>query len=79
MSILKKMFIVLIASFLLTASSVSAVTLTDVKENEEYFDAINTLTKHLKENDKHIKILYEKNSICLTEDDEDELDDLLKK
>ena len=42
-------------------------------------DAINTLTKHLKENDKHIKILYEKNSICLTEDDEDELDDLLKK
>ena len=42
-------------------------------------DAINTLTKHLKENDKHIKILYEKNSICLAEDDEDELDDLLKK
>lgn len=42
-------------------------------------DAINTLTKHLKENDKHIKILYEKNSICLTEDDEDDLDDLLKK
>ena len=38
-----------------------------------------TVTKHLKENDKHIKILYEKNSICLTEDDEDELDDLLKK
>ena len=25
------------------------------------------------------KILYEKNSICLTEDDEDDLDDLLKK
>ena len=37
------------------------------------------LLVHLKENDKHIKILYEKNSICLTEDDEDELDDLLKK
>ncbi|MBR0271887.1 MAG: serine O-acetyltransferase [Methanobrevibacter sp.] len=31
-------------------------------------DAINTLTKHLKENDEHIKILFEKNEICLTED-----------
>ena len=24
--------------------------------------------KHLKENDEHIKILFEKNEICLTED-----------
>lgn len=41
-------------------------------------DAINTLSKHLKENDEHIKVLFEKNEICLTEDSED-LDNLLKK
>lgn len=34
-------------------------------------DAINTLKEHLKENDEHIKILFEKNEICLTEDNND--------
>ncbi|MBQ9025291.1 MAG: serine acetyltransferase, partial [Methanobrevibacter sp.] len=44
-------------------------------------DAINTLTKHLKENDEHIKILFDKNEICLTEDkDTNDLDKIkLKK
>ena len=37
-------------------------------------DAINTLEKHLKENDKHIKILYDKNEICLVDNDENEED-----
>jgi len=44
MRFLKNILIVLIASFMLTAAPVYAVTLTDVNENEEYFDAINTLT-----------------------------------
>ncbi|WP_458405816.1 serine O-acetyltransferase [Methanobrevibacter sp.] len=45
-------------------------------------DAIQTLQKHLKENDARIRILYEKNEICPTEDIRDEqrdLEDLFKK
>ena len=45
-------------------------------------DAIKTLQKHLKENDEHIKILFEKNEICLADDIRDEqenLEDLFKK
>ncbi|MBE6500706.1 MAG: serine O-acetyltransferase [Methanobrevibacter thaueri] len=45
-------------------------------------DAIRTLEKHLKENDKHIKILFDKNEICLTEDireEQKDLEDLFKK
>ncbi len=45
-------------------------------------DAIRTLEKHLKENDQQIKILFEKNEICLTEDirdEQEELEDLFKK
>lgn len=37
-------------------------------------DAINIINEHLKENDEQIKILFEKNEICLTEDNIDELD-----
>lgn len=45
-------------------------------------DAIRTLEKHLKENDQQIKILFEKNEICLTDDirdEQEELEDLFKK
>ena len=45
-------------------------------------DAIRTLEKHLKENDEQIKILFDKNEICLTEDirdEQEELEDLFKK
>ena len=45
-------------------------------------DAIKTLEKHLKANDKHIKILFDKNEICLTEDireEQENLEDLFKK
>ena len=45
-------------------------------------DAIRTLEKHLKENDKHIEILFDKNEICLAEDIRDEqkdLEDMFKK
>ena len=45
-------------------------------------DAIRTLEKHLKENDQQIKILFDKNEICLTEDirdEQEELEDLFKK
>lgn len=43
-------------------------------------DAINTLTNHLKENDKHIKILFEKNEICLADEvRQEDLEDLFKK
>lgn len=45
-------------------------------------DAIRTLEKHLKENDQQIRILFEKNEICLTEDirdEQEELEDLFKK
>lgn len=44
-------------------------------------DAIQTLEKHLRENDKHIKILFDKNEICLAEDEvgkQVELEDLFK-
>ena len=45
-------------------------------------DAIRTLEKHLKENDQQIRILFEKNEICLTDDirdEQEELEDLFKK
>ena len=45
-------------------------------------DAIRTLEKHLKENDQQIKILFDKNEICLTDDirdEQEELEDLFKK
>ena len=45
-------------------------------------DAIRTLEKHLKENDEQIKILFDKNEICLAEDirdEQEELEDLFKK
>ena len=45
-------------------------------------DAIRTLEKHLKENDEQIKILFDKNEICLTNDirdEQEELEDLFKK
>jgi len=45
-------------------------------------DAIKTLEKHLKENDEHIRILFDKNEICLAEDIRDEqvdLEDMFKK
>ncbi|WP_458404278.1 serine O-acetyltransferase [Methanobrevibacter sp.] len=45
-------------------------------------DAIRTLEKHLKENDQQIKILFDKNEICLADDIRDEqedLEDLFKK
>lgn len=45
-------------------------------------DAINTLEKHLQENDKHIKILFDKNEICLVDQEnvrQEELEDLFKK
>ena len=45
-------------------------------------DAIRTLENHLKENDEHIKILFEKNEICLAEDireEQEDLEDLFKK
>lgn len=43
-------------------------------------DAINTLKEHIKENDEQIKILFEKNEICLTENNIDELENIkLKK
>jgi len=32
-------------------------------------DAINTLKEHLKENDEYIKILFDKNEICVTKED----------
>ena len=45
-------------------------------------DAIRTLENHLKDNDERIKILFDKNELCLTEDIRDEqedLEDLFKK
>ena len=45
-------------------------------------DAIKTLEKHLKENDKHIKILFDKNEICLADDiseEQENLEDMFKK
>ncbi len=42
-------------------------------------DAINTIKEHLKENDEHIKILFEKNEICLVKDDESESIELKNK
>lgn len=41
-------------------------------------DAIDTLSRHLKESDENIKILFEKNEMTLDEDTDD-LDNLLKK
>ncbi|WP_432645617.1 serine O-acetyltransferase [Methanobrevibacter sp.] len=45
-------------------------------------DAIRTITKHLQENDEHIKVLYDKNEICLTDDireEQESLEDLFRK
>lgn len=45
-------------------------------------DAIKTLQKHLQEHDGHIRILFDKNEICLADDIRDEqedLEDLFKK
>ena len=45
-------------------------------------DAIKTLEKHLKDNDKYIKILFDKNEICLAEnniENEETLEDVFKK
>ena len=62
--------------------SYKAVDLDHGKLPDPVADAIRTLEKHLKENDQQIKILFEKNEICLTEDirdEQEELEDLFKK
>lgn len=39
-------------------------------------DAFRTIAKHLQENDEQIKILFDKNEICLADDSNDEQEDL---